>query len=48
MTNTNKIFTIENINKSKAIGITIENKGGTTLPVREQPYTLGVVVAATP
>jgi hypothetical protein len=48
MTNTNKIFTIENTNKSKAIGITIENKGGTTLPDLEQPYTFGAVVKATP
>ena len=40
---TNKIFTIENTNKSEAFGITLEPAGGSKSPTLEQLYTLGAV-----
>jgi anti-sigma-K factor RskA len=41
---TNKIFTIENANKSEAFGITLEPIGGSKQPTLDQLYTLGAVV----
>ncbi|GGD03333.1 anti-sigma factor [Hyunsoonleella pacifica] len=43
MTDTNKIFEIDNANESEAFGITLEPKGGSDSPTMEQLYTLGVV-----
>lgn len=40
---TNKIFTIENANKSEAFGITLEPTGGSKQPTLDQLYTLGAV-----
>jgi anti-sigma-K factor RskA len=42
-TDENKIFEIENANKSEAFGITLEPAGGSATPTMEQLYTLGVV-----
>ncbi len=42
-TDANKIFEIENTNKSEAFGITLEPAGGSESPTMEQLYTLGVV-----
>ncbi len=39
----NKIFEIENANKSEAFGITLEPTGGSATPTMEQLYTLGIV-----
>lgn len=43
ITDTNKIFTVNNPNQSQAFGITLEPKGGSKSPTLEQLYTLGVV-----
>ena len=43
---TNKIFAIDNKNKSEAFGITLEPEGGSESPTLEQLYTLGAVTAA--
>lgn len=42
-TDTDKIFEIENANKSEAFGITLEPIGGSASPTMEQLYTLGVI-----
>ena len=39
----NKIFEINNINKSQAFGITLEPEGGSESPTMDQLYTLGLV-----
>ncbi|MFV9550284.1 anti-sigma factor [Algibacter sp. PT7-4] len=44
-TDTNKIFEIQNPNKSEAFGITLEPAGGSPTPTMNQLYTLGVVSA---
>lgn len=46
VTDTNKIFEIENANESEAFGITLEPAGGSETPTMEQLYTLGVVSAS--
>ncbi|SEQ80775.1 Anti-sigma-K factor rskA [Hyunsoonleella jejuensis] len=43
ITDSNKIFEIENTNSSEAFGITLEPAGGSATPTMEQLYTLGVV-----
>jgi anti-sigma-K factor RskA len=43
ITDTNKIFTIDNPNESQAFGITLEPAGGSESPNLEQLYTLGAV-----
>ena len=43
ITDTNKIFTIDNPNDSQAFGITLEPEGGSESPTLEQLYTLGAV-----
>jgi len=39
----NKVFELQNPNKSQAFGITLEPAGGSETPTMEQLYTLGVV-----
>lgn len=41
----NKIFKLENANKSQAFGITLEPAGGSVSPTLEQLYTLGALAA---
>ena len=43
ITDTNKIFAINNPNDSEAFGITLEPEGGSISPTLEQLYTLGAV-----
>ena len=43
ITDSNKIFTINNPNESQAFGITLEPAGGSKSPTLEQLYTLGAV-----
>ncbi|WAC03204.1 anti-sigma factor [Lacinutrix neustonica] len=45
VTDTNKIFRLENANASQAFGITLEPAGGSASPTMEQLYTLGVIDA---
>ncbi|MDO6758685.1 anti-sigma factor [Tamlana sp. 2_MG-2023] len=45
ISDTNKIFEIENANASEAFGITLEPTGGSESPTMEMLYTLGVVSA---
>ncbi|EDP96355.1 anti-sigma factor [Kordia algicida OT-1] len=47
LTDTDKVFDLENANESEAFGITLEPAGGSESPTLEQLYTLGVV-ASTP
>jgi len=44
-TDENKIFMIENSNKSEAFAITLEPAGGSTSPTLEQLYTIGTVAS---
>lgn len=46
ISDTNKIFEIENGNESEAFGITLEPAGGSETPTMEYLYTLGVVAAS--
>ena len=39
----NKVFELQNPNKSQDFGITLEPAGGSETPTMEQLYTLGVV-----
>ncbi|MHA7943775.1 anti-sigma factor [Formosa sp. 3Alg 14/1] len=45
VSDTNKIFTIENANASEAFGITLEPAGGSDAPTLEQLYALGTVAS---
>ncbi len=43
ITDSDKIFTVQNPNESQAFGITLEPEGGSESPTLEQLYTLGAI-----
>jgi len=43
ITDTNKVFVLDNIPESEAFGITLEPAGGSASPTMNQLYTLGII-----